>query len=364
MCPLPFAASISPSLALLGLILVPSVAVRPSQLVYVLPIPFALIVLYLVFQQKPTVSALYLALSVSLILWITICENIVSIDNVLGTHVTAQLQLGLRLKAFAKDNLKHQDKFREVCCGDPLSWHYKPGSVYRAIYDCVKCNQPFEVTVDTTGYINRQYDVMKDPIDMFIAGDSVLEGAGTPGIVEFLNELMHVRVWSLSSNNYGPRQKVNALVTYALPHRPKWIVIEFYAANDLADVAITEGCASTGTFHCVFNIPQRHRALFKHPMFSSMVDKSKHVSNVFDDYVENSFTLAVSRYLVGNVKAVVQGIVKNQDGDLRWHSEADPTGKEPILSFGDISSGGPRFHSSRKKVRMDERRNAAHIQSI
>jgi hypothetical protein len=306
------------ALIVLTVILVPAAAVRLSQVIVVLTVLSMLIGFYWLFQHNAAVSALHLSLSFSLILWILVCETIVSIDNVLGSHITAQLDLGLRLKTFAKEHLRNQDKFRELCCGDPLSWHYKPGSVYRAIYDCVKCNPPYETIVDETGYINRQYDLATDPIDMFMAGDSVLEGVGTPSIVEFLNERLPIKIWNLSSNNYGPRQKANALITFALPHHPKWIVIEFYAANDIGDTAMTESCASTGTFHCLFTVSERERALLNHPMFASMVDKSKlpaDTGDIFGEYVEKSFTLAVTRYVVDRVKGGIKGMVGSSSQD-------------------------------------------------
>ena len=302
-----------------------------------------LIGFYWLFQQNAAVSALHLSLSFSLILWIVVCETIVSMDNVLGSHITAQLDLGLRLKTFAKEHLRNQDKFREVCCGDPLSWHYKPGSVYRAIYDCVKCNLPYETIVDTTGYINRQYDLTKDPIDMFMAGDSVLEGVGTPSIVEFLNELLQIKIWNLSSNNYGPRQKANALITYALPHHPKWIVIEFYAANDIGDTAITESCSSTGTFHCLFTVSDRQRALLNHPILSSMVDKSKlpvNAGDIFGDYVENSFTLAVTRYVVDKVKGRIKGMVSRSSQELTNDNEGMAGSGRKRLVLSKVSQPG------------------------
>ena len=331
------------ALVILTVILVPAVAVRLSQVIVVLTALAMLIGFYWMFQHHAAVSALHLSLSFSLILWIVVCETIVSIDNVLGSHITAQLDLGLRLKTFAKEHLRSQDKFRELCCSDPLSWHYKPGSVYRAIYDCVKCNPPYETIVDTTGYTNRQYDLTTDPIDMFIAGDSVLEGVGTPGIVEFLNELLQTKIWNLSSNNYGPRQKANALITYALPRHPKWIVIEFYATNDIGDTAITESCASTGTFHCLFTVSERQRALLNHPILSSMVDKSKltvNAGDIFGDYVENSFTLSVTRYVVDRVKGGIKGMVSSSSQEPMKESGRTAGSHIKRFAVSDVSQPG------------------------
>ena len=299
------------ALVILGVILVPAAAVRSSQVIPMLALFAALIGFYWIFQHKPSVSAIYLSLSFSLILWIIFCESIISVDNLLGSHVTTQLGLGLRLKSFAKTHLKHQDKVREVCCGDPLTWHYRPGSTFRAIFDCAHCNKAFEVLVDPSGYLNRQYEFIEDgkSADLFVAGDSVLEGVGTPGIVEFLNEVMPEKLWSLSANNYGPRQKVNALIAYAIAQHPRSLILEFYAGNDVTDAIVTESCASVGTFHCIFTTAERHRTLLRYEPFASMIDHEKNRPGLFDDVVGDSFTLAVTRLLISHAKDVTRSIL-------------------------------------------------------
>jgi len=301
------------ALALLGFLLIPTAVVRLEQLIVVLPALLLLICAYWVFQNNPIVSAIYFALSLSLVLWIVICENIVLVDNALGSHITGQLELGMRLKSFAKNNLKHQNQFRQECCGDPLSYNYKPGSVYRLIYDCPQCNQPYETNVDQTGYLNGQYGLIDNgrPVDIFMAGDSVLQGYGTLSIVKFLNELLPARVWNLSSTRYGPRQKAHALMTYALPRLPKWIIIEFYSGNDVNDAVIDESCEGTGTYHCLFNLPERKRRLLAHPIFGPMVDASKDIPPIFERYTEDNFTLAVTQYLISNIKGAIKANMWN-----------------------------------------------------
>ena len=333
-------------LVLLGLLLVPAAVVRLDQLLVVLPVFVLLIAVYWVFRNNTTASALYFTLSITLGLWIILCENIVFIDNLLGSHITGELSLGIRLQDFAKTHLKDQTQFRQGCCGDPLSFNYKPGSLYKRTYDCPQCNERYEVVVDATGYLNRPQELADNGrhIDMFIAGDSVLQGYGTPSIVESLNRLLPARIWNLSITRYGPRQKVNALITYALPRHPQWIIVEFYAGNDINDTIIDESCEGSGNFYCLFNPSERRRRVLGHPVFSSMVDTSKDTVGVFEDYSENSFTLAVTTYLLSNIKGRVKEAVSPSRG--RTIIDADAKGKNPDkagkarLSASDITVPG------------------------
>jgi len=293
-------------LLLLVCLLVPTTVVRPEQLMIVVPVLVVVVGIYWKYQDSPTITRLFFSLTLSLVLWIVLCENIVYVDNLLGSHVTADLNLGMQLQDYAKRNLKNQNQYRQNCCGDPLSFHYKPGTLYKRTYDCPQCSEPYEVVVDGTGYLNRGQDFDNGKnINMFVAGDSVLQGYGTPSIVEFLNRLLPLRIWNLSVTRYGPRQKVNALLTYALPQHPQWIIIEFYAGNDINDSVINESCIGARSYYCVFNPSERHRRVMQHPLFSSMVDNSKISRGVFDDYVERDFTLAVTAHLVSNFKGTV-----------------------------------------------------------
>jgi hypothetical protein len=339
-------------LAIVGLILVPAASVRASQVLVLLGALTLWMGFYWKFQHQPTVSALHLSVAFSLILWIVLCENIISIDNLLGSHVTSELNLGLRLKALAKNNLRNQDKIREGCCGDPLSWHYKPGSIYRSIFDCARCNSPLELLVDTTGYLNRQYEFIGDgkAVDMFVAGDSVLEGVGVPGIVDFLNELMPEKLWSLSANNYGPRQKVNALITYAIPQRPRFVVLEFYG-NDVTDAIMTESCASTATFYCLFTKPERHRALLQYEPFASMVDRNKNRPGMFEELIGNSFTLAGTQHGVNVFKGMMKAIGTNPTfATLSQSSQGDRSPRRAWVTHPQITSVEDRDRLSATEV--------------
>ena len=216
-----------------GLLLLLTAVVRPYQLVVLLPV-LALLVVYWRLRTDPRVAAGYFGLSMALLGWILICENIVTIDNVFGSQISGALRLDFRLHSYVDTTLHTKARrYLEPCCGDPLTWHYRPGSLYRHTFDCATCNEPYEVRVDETGYLNRQPDLMQShqQIDLFLAGDSVLQGMGVPSVVEWLQAQIPLRMWNLSIQAYSPRQKINALIAYALPKQPRWLIVEFYAGQ-------------------------------------------------------------------------------------------------------------------------------------
>ena len=131
----------------------------------------------------------------------------------------------------------------QECCGDSLTYNLKPGSIYTETYDCDECNQRYEVVADETGYLNRQIGLVKnaDRIDLFLAGDSVMQGMGVPGVLEFVKDRIPGTMWNLSMAGYGPRQKVNAAMTYALPKKPRWLILEFFSGNDVTDAIESAG---------------------------------------------------------------------------------------------------------------------------
>jgi hypothetical protein len=199
----------------------------------------------------------------------------------------------------------------QECCNDPLSYHYKPGSRARYTNDCESCNKPYEVVVDETGYLNQPLGLMESSaqVDLFLAGDSVTQGYGAPSVVEFLKEKIHVKMWNLSIAGYGPRQKINALITYALPKHPKWLIVEFFSGNDISDVMVDEACERVNVFGCKYNTFAERRALMADPEYRTMLDVSSNTFETLDSYAENYFTLAVSRYLMDKIKGAVKDIL-------------------------------------------------------
>jgi hypothetical protein len=299
------------ALLLGSLILLLTAVVKANQLVVLLPVLLAA-VLYWRLRANPRVAAGYFGLSMVLFGWILICENIVTIDNALGSQISQSLRLDLRLHSYVDTNLRTRvRKYLASCCDDPLTWHYQPGSLYRTTFDCATCGEPYEVRVDKTGYLNRQPGLMQSdqPIDLFLAGDSVLQGIGMPSVVEWLREQIPLRMWNLSIQAYGPRQKINALITYALPKRPQWLIVEFYAGNDLAEEFRNDVCESSGNFHCRYNALEVRSRLAQHPVYRTIFEVdavSKDIFAMFADVSAHNLTLATTRYLIGALKGAIK----------------------------------------------------------
>ena len=179
-----------------------------------------MLVVYWRCRANPRVMASFFGISLGLLTWILICEHIVTIDNVLGSQISKRLSVGLRLQSYIARTLNTPDRlYLEPCCNDPLTWHYRPGSTYRKVFDCEACGDAYEIVVDETGYLNRPSGLMQsdEQIDLFLAGDSVMQGFGVPSVLEWIRTESRLSMWNLSIAGYGPRQKVNALITYAIP---------------------------------------------------------------------------------------------------------------------------------------------------
>lgn len=248
--------------------------------------------------------------------WILICENIVTIDNRLGTEVSTHLNLGSRLQSYMDANLSTTRRHRtlEKCCDDPLSFHLKPGSKHSQRCDGDTCNDRYEVVADETGYLNRKIGLTQNdhmPIDIFVAGDSVLQGIGMPSVLESVQELIATKIWNLSLGNYGPRQKINALITYALPRRPRWVVVEFYSGNDVSDAIEYDLCERVGDFRCAFNDFEVRREIFAHPIYRTLAVESESMIHTFDYYAENYFNIAITRHTIHTTKDIIRKKIRD-----------------------------------------------------
>src|SRR5215510_14177916 len=194
--------SIHVSALLLGGVLLLLTAVsRTSQLIILIPV-LGLLVVYWRFWRYPPVVAWYFGMVLVLFGWILFCENLVTLDKVLGTHISQHLRLGVRLETYVLKTLSTGYRTEvETCCSDPFTWHFHPGSRYRFTFDCATCNMPYEVTVDETGYLNQPPGLMQryQQIDLFLAGDSMLQGTGVPSVVERLRLQIPLRMWNLAS---------------------------------------------------------------------------------------------------------------------------------------------------------------------
>lgn len=299
------------ALLLSGLLLLLTAVVRPYQLVVLLPM-LALVLVYWRLRTSPRVAAGYFGLSMALLGWILICENIVTIDNVFGSQISGSLRLDFRLQSYVDTTLHTRARrYLEPCCDDPLTWRYRPGSLYRATFDCSTCNEPYEVRVDETGYLNQQPDLMQShqQIDLFLSGDSVLQGIGVPSVVEWLRGQIPLRMSNLSIQAYGPRQKISALIAYALPKQPRWLIVEFYAGNDLPEEIRNDVCESTGDFRCRYGELEVRRRLAQHPVYHTIFDvgaASTDIFALFADAATHNLTLATTRYLISALKGATK----------------------------------------------------------
>jgi hypothetical protein len=231
-----------------------------------------------------------------------------------------------------------------MCCGDPLSYHYKPGTICTITYDPRSgTTEPYQTVVDETGYLNGRHDLLETgQVGIYMAGDSVLQGHGVSSVVDLLNEILPLKIWNLSSGRYGPRQKVNALIAYGLPRHPKWLILDFYSHNDIDDVIRDEICEASGTFQCLFNTVEQRRRALQHPLFSSMVEPEP--AGLFEEYVSNSFTLAVTRHFIGHIKATIKRSLGPLSGESGRPRQILDGRDGRLFKLSDISyPGGSEF---------------------
>ena len=324
------------SALLLGGVLLLTTVTRTSQLLVLVPV-LALLMVYGRLRKHPSVVAWYCGMAIALLGWIFLCEQIVILDKVLGTHISEHLRLGVRLATYSQRTL-HTAEQRgsevEACCEDPLTWHYRPGSRYRATFDCPTCSAPYAVTVDETGYLNQPVGLLQrsPQIDLFLAGDSVLQGMGVPSVVEGMRSQLPLRLWNLSIQAYGPRQKINALLTYALPKSPQWLVVEFYGGNDVSEALRDDVCQRGGDFRCRYNAPEVDRRFAQHPLYRTIFDVRTDVWARLADYATENLTLATTSYLLDALKgalkqqlaALVYATPRREAADQFSHTELPP----------------------------------------
>jgi hypothetical protein len=225
----------------------------------------------------------------------------------LGSQISTDLPVGFKLQAYIGDHLNSLPRLKllQPCCNDSLTYNLKPGTRHRETYDCDTCNEAYEITVDETGYLNQQAGLWNasDQIEVFVAGDSVLQGVGAPGVFESVRTRTPLKIWNLSLSGYGPRDKVNALLTYALPKRPRWLIVDFYSANDPTDSMDDEACEKFRDFRCKFSRPELRRQILEHPIYGSLVKPEPNQFEVFDYYAEHSLTIAVTRHVTDRIKS-------------------------------------------------------------
>ena len=106
---------------------------------------------------------------------------------------------------------------------------------------------------------------------MFLAGASVMEGVGMPGVVEELNATLPVSVFSLSTGSYSPRQKADALRIFGIPKHPKWLVAEFHGGTDASAIIEDDICrALVRNYECRSDFPFIASALSRDARYASL----------------------------------------------------------------------------------------------
>jgi uncharacterized MnhB-related membrane protein len=322
------------ALLLGGLILLLTAVNQTYHLVFLAPLP-VLLAVYWRRRKDSRVAAGAFGLALALLGWILLCEHIVLLDNALGTQISRRLSLGLRLQAYVDATLDTPGRlYLEPCCDDPLTWHYRPGSIHRETFDCPACNAPYEVRVDETGYLNRPLGLMlsQPQIDLFWAGDSVLQGMGVPSVVEALRAHLPWRMWNLSIQAYSARQKVNALLTYALPKRPRWLIVEFYAGNDVPEAIRDDVCESTGDFRCWYSAAEVRRRAARHPVYRTIFNPPTDLWTRVTEYTTENFTLATTRYLIKAMKSALKARLMATGGPSASSHAAVPAFDPPPIS--------------------------------
>jgi hypothetical protein len=236
---------------------------------------------------------------------------LVTVDRILGTAISRQVSLKLRprLQTQVLTTIHRAEHIeREACCEDSATWHYRPGSIYRTTFDCPTCSTPYELVADETGFLNLRRGLMDNSpsVGLFWAGDSVFQGAGVPSVVEELRGQIALSMWNLSIQAYGPRQKVSAVMAYALPKQPRWLIVEFYSGNDLPEAVRDDVCADFSDFRCRYNGPEIAWRLAHHPAYAAIFETSTDVFTRLADYCTRNMTLATTRYFFDRLKDVTK----------------------------------------------------------
>lgn len=198
-------------------------------------------------------------------------------DAVGSTLTHAQF---LMIDRMRKDALRNQ---RLIPYGrDPLFWIKQPGFVDTDEFEHGTRDtsgrprwKPYSTTVDETGYLNlnRGAYANSDRIEMFFAGSSAIQGRGMPSVVESLKQLDHAPIWTLALASYSPRQKVGALLEFALPKHPRTLLLDF-TAGDSNHAVENEACtARHADYTTLFDLKEMRRVLRETEPYRSMLEE-------------------------------------------------------------------------------------------
>jgi hypothetical protein len=201
-------------------------------------------------------------------------QNLLWIEHVGGFKISNKLDLSPRLIQSARRQQVYSNAWMQFG-DDPLFYRRVPGSTYHERYDYRNVGPEYTAVVDQNGYLNPGLDYYGKhrTIDVFLAGDSVLEGVGNPGVITDLAPAAGRTIYSLSTGSYSPRQKVRALETFALPKRPRLLLIEFFAGNDASEIIEDTVCEGLQRgYECRFDYPTIAEALQANAEYASLGD--------------------------------------------------------------------------------------------
>lgn len=281
--------------------------VRDSTIIFFAVVSFAFVFYRL--RHNINFNITIFGLVIALIVYIFLAENIISMKKFYDLNLIRNLQLSPRLLEYASQQLQ-PDSFEHIG-NDPLFYRRLPGSAHKATYDNNPKNGVFAYVVDETGYVNlnRGYYNTADRIDLFIAGDSVLQGAGMPSIIEGIKARMPFSIWNLSTSSYSPRQKVEALIRYGLPKRPKWLIVEYFSGNDASEANEDEICEASGDFRSRFSMAWMRGRFESDPKYQDILQrKDSSMSSSIMNLRTDNLTLALTSFMIRKVKNNLQRI--------------------------------------------------------
>ena len=96
----------------------------------------------------------------------------------------------------------------------------------------------YSLRTDAEGFRNER---VRATIDVAALGDSFTDAATGSAEESWpvqLEKLSGLVVQNYGTSGFGPQQELYALRDYALAHHPRWVVLAFYAGNDLRDAEI------------------------------------------------------------------------------------------------------------------------------
>lgn len=283
----------------------------------------SIIILFLVgiysifyFRKNETFLTICLGSVLAFVMYIVSTENIYLLEKFYGIKNIGKLELHPRLQEYidAKITTSDRGSFFKQTGEDLLFYNRVTGSLYKDIYDNDSKHYGIYNTItDETGYVNlnRGYYNSVGQIDIFISGDSVIQGTGMSSLIEEIKQRACFTIWNLSTGSYSPRQKVNALITYALPKKPQLLIVEFYSGNDVSEANEDEICENSNTYICRFTFNWMREQFNKSPKYKNIF--TSHSEETFIEIAiknirMNSFCLAVTRRFISLIKKKLREI--------------------------------------------------------